>query len=816
MQNDLGKPLFFDVARGWADEAYLVPPPFSYPGVTARVFPLRANMNVLSSFCQRYLNVLPKEVCYLRPALPCVLLVILDYGEMALETANLGWVAQHEVLFEVPLERWRRVQDRMVFEGWVLNTPFIFVDNAASLTTGREVYGWPKVLASLQPSLEEWLVDPRNPVQLLSLRLRGVGGRGADKKIPLLEVDHRLGQSPSLVPSDLTEADPLHWLSRFTRNTWLSGVGLTELLMRAPLAGFGPRMETGGDAAILLTILRQLFRFFRKPGVDVVTLKQFRDAIYPDQSCYQALVKSRLGLDRFNHGGLLGVFNLLQGDPSGGFHVHLYDDPVYPIAAALGLQSAQERTIAGRTVSTFEPFFPFWMSVDLTYNTGENLGWRMFDPVDMTSYSSWSGEKSTLNRPLQSSYNTVAGAAQQEWVGPYSVPKCFCDVFPLRVHQPHRLSKFIKRYLNQGEQDRFELWGDHVYMLASRSRIFSQARSAAVSEIAFFVPLLWYGPADKLPKGFAFAKPFAFVDDPTFAMTLREVQGVPAMDATIETPKRAWLRGGPVLRMQADVFTVLEAGMGSERRTVLEVMCGLPSPPMLNVLQAVPNVPPPGPEAPPPAPGGTPSLHPPDLLDQARKVFLKKPAGGSPAGDTGLEEGNRIDMPVLTLKQFRDVEQPANACYRSLVLEPWSIFFGTRPQRLPHGTEVHVYRYPSLPVAQTLGLVDPNQPPTQSPKKKEMATVDVLKPDHPFRIEIEIEMKLGKVLSRTAGNLPWIRSPQLGKATTVTEEVQNILSQSLNAGPQMVVEFLLDRFAVAGPAHGGWRVGARRGGEAMR
>src|SRR3954454_17913880 len=199
MQNDLGKPLFFDVARGWADEAYLVPPPFSYPGVTARVFPLRANMNILSSFCQRYLNVLPKEVCYLRPALPCVLLVILDYGEMALETANLGWVAQHEVLFEVPLERWRRVQGRMVFDGWVLNTPFIFVDNASSLTTGREVYGWPKVLASLRPSVEEWLADPRNPTRLLSLSIKGFGGRDAEK-IPLLSIDHGLDQNLSFAP----------------------------------------------------------------------------------------------------------------------------------------------------------------------------------------------------------------------------------------------------------------------------------------------------------------------------------------------------------------------------------------------------------------------------------------------------------------------------------------------------------------------------------------------------------------------------------------------------------------------------------------
>jgi hypothetical protein len=780
MADDPGKQPFFDMARGWADEAYLVPPPFSYPGVTARVFPLRASMNILSSFCRRYLNVLPPEVCYLRPSLPCVLLVILDYGDMALETANLGWVAQHEVLFEVPLEMWRREQGRMVFKGWVLNTPFIFVDNAASLTTGREVYGWPKVLASLRPSLEEWLVDPRNPVQLLSLQLRGVDSRQAGK-IPLLEVSHALSQNPSLLPSDLPQGHPFEWLSRLTRNAWLSGIALSELFMHSPFAGFGPRLEGEGDAAALLTSLRQLSGFFHRPGVEVVTLKQFRDARVPEQSCYQALVKSRLGVDRVNHCGPLGIYNLLQGDLSGGFHVHLYENPVYPIAASLGLRAAQQRTIAGRTVSTFEPFFPFWMSVDLTYNTGETLGWRVFDSSASSSYSSWSGKKTRLSPPMQPSYNTVAGAGQQEWVGPYLVPKCSCDVFPLRVHDGGQLARFVDLYLNQSGQDRFEVWGDHVYMLTSRSRIFSQARSAAVSEIAFFVPLLWYDAGRRL-KGAVFAKPFAFVDDPTFAMTLREVQGVPAMDATIETPARSWLRRGPVLRMRADVFTVLEAGMGSERRTVLEVVCGGPAPP---------------------APGGHPSPKAQGLLHKARKVFLKKPAGGPPAGGTGAEQASPIALPVLTLKQFRDAEDPTKACYQSLILESWTIFFRNRPQRLEPGTKVHVYRYPSLPVAQTLGLVDPDQPPTRSPKRKqkETAIVDVLTPDDPFRIDLEIEMDLAEVLSRTAGNLRWSAADQR-KADRVTREVQDILLHSFQTGPQPVLEYLLNLYAAAAPDPG--------------
>ncbi len=200
MENYPGIQPFFNAARGWADATLVITPPFSFPGVTARVFPLRASMNILSSFCRSYLNVAPAEICELRPYLPYVFLVILDYGRMAIETANLGWVSQHEVFFAVPLERWHRGRGgRMVFDGWVLSTPFIFVDNAASLTTGREVYGWPKVLATLRPSLEEWLVDPRRPTRFLSLSVSGFSSRDAGK-VPLLEIDQRPGAEPLLRP----------------------------------------------------------------------------------------------------------------------------------------------------------------------------------------------------------------------------------------------------------------------------------------------------------------------------------------------------------------------------------------------------------------------------------------------------------------------------------------------------------------------------------------------------------------------------------------------------------------------------------------
>jgi hypothetical protein len=767
---------FFNTARGWADETLLIPPPFSFPGVTARVFPLRASMNILYSFCQRYLNVAPPEVCELQPYLPFVLLVILDYGEMAIETGNMGWVSQHEVFFAVPLERWRRHRGRRIFEGWVLNTPFIFVDNAASLTTGREVYGWPKVLASLRPSLEEWLVDPRDPTRLLSLSVKGFGSRDAEKT-PLLEIDHGLCQNPSLALFDLAAADPFRLLSRFTRNTWLAGVDCADILLRSPFSGFGPLSQGHADQAeILFASLRQLVGFLRDPGVDVVTLKQFRDAKSIDESCYQSLVKSRLSVDRVNRGGPLGLYNLLQGDASGGYRIRLYDLPSLPIAASLGLEAVRERTACGRKVSLLEPLFPSWMSVDLTYGKGENLGWR-------THGTPWFSNGDEFVGSAKLSYDTVAGAAQQDWVGPLVLPKVSCDVFPLRVYDPEALGDFIRGYLNHGEPDHFEPWGPYVYMVASRSRMFSQARSAEVCEIAFFVPLLWYTGGSL--KGFAVAKPFAFVDDPTLAMTLREVQGVPAMDATITTPEQSWLRQGPVLRMQADVFTVLEAGMKSERRTVIEVCCEGPSQP---------------------APGfpdscGPAAIDPALFLGVAQQIL---------SGQETLQ--------VLTLKQFRDAANPARACYQALVLEPWTLSCkAPNPLvRLGCGAQVLVHRYPSLPLAKILGLVEPSRPLKLKKRKGERVIADVLTPDDPFRIELDIDMGLAEVIARTAGSLPWTKQPRRPTPpggipkppAEILKELEEI-EEILLCGPQLAIKALLDPQPGA-PSPGG-RVGERGG-----
>jgi hypothetical protein len=689
-----------------AAETLVVTPPFTLPGVTARVFPLRASMSILRSFCDHYLNVAP-EVCELRPYFPYVLLVVLDYGRMAIEQFNMGWVSQHEVFFEVPLAMWRRDRlGRPDFEKWVANTPFILVDNACSLTTGRESYGWPKVLATLQSSPERWLIDPRNPTRFLALDVKGADAEGSGSR--LLDIEQQSGQNATLAPPDFEMIDPFARLSRLTRTSLTIGSDLAQLLLASPFSGFRPRHRADGHGdrrAVLFDSLRQLPGFLREPGLDVVTLKQFRDAGDPTQICYQALVGSRLSVARYNRGGLLGLYNVLQGDVSGGFNIRLYDNPAFPIIESLGLEVAQERTVRGRTVSFLKPFFPSWMSVDLTYGKGETICWR-------TRKGGWhvKGDRPPVGRvpPKKMYYNTLAGGAEQVWYGPYSIPEGSFDVYPLKANRK-RLKGFLQRYLNTGGKLTFEPDGDHVFLVASANRMFSRPRSAAWLEsrqIDFYVPLRWQPRDPSSKEKQALATPFAFVDNPVLATTLREVEGVPAINATIEAPARFLRRQGPLLTMQVDVFAALGAGLPSQRRTLLEVVHGESSSPC------------------------------PVTAPRPRWLFTQK-------------------TDRLTLKQFRDADDPDRACYQSLVLEPWAV--KRKPESSPkpfdHQVQIRIYRYPSLPLVDILGLESQG---LHLPVEPDGAVADVLEPERPYRIELSVEIGLGRELAQTAGSLPWL------------------------------------------------------------
>ena len=93
--------------------------------------------------------------------------MMLDYGQISRgRHVRIGWFAQVEVFFCVPVEWYKVVNGKWVFHDWAVITPFIYVDDDISVPTGRTVYGFPKALARVTPSASKWITDPVAPVTL--------------------------------------------------------------------------------------------------------------------------------------------------------------------------------------------------------------------------------------------------------------------------------------------------------------------------------------------------------------------------------------------------------------------------------------------------------------------------------------------------------------------------------------------------------------------------------------------------------------------------------------------------------------------------
>ncbi len=245
------KPRYLDPADRSGSASLPATPPFVFRDVTARVFPVKANIARLQGFCNEYLNMdIPPRIAHFRPGVPYVYVTVLNYGKMSVESIraqNLGWVSQHEVIFLVPLTRWREVRGLLVFQDWAFVSPFIFVDDALSQTTGREVYGWPKVAAELEADIPLWTERPRAPTRLFTLRT---------DLIPKLYAGERA--APRVLVE--IERDPAPTFTEFPpdpNNPW----GPFSSLPSAARASLGLM----GDAADILAGLR-LRGYRRAPG----------------------------------------------------------------------------------------------------------------------------------------------------------------------------------------------------------------------------------------------------------------------------------------------------------------------------------------------------------------------------------------------------------------------------------------------------------------------------------------------------------------------------------------------------------------------
>jgi hypothetical protein len=765
------KPRYVDPVVFGGGQELTYRPPLLFREVTARVFPLKANIARLAEFCNQYLNMdIPDEIVHFTPALPYVYFMALNYGGMSATSVHaqrLGWVSQHEAFFLVPLARWRREHGKLVFQGWTSVTPFIYVDDPLSAATGREVYGWPKAQAWIEADRPAWTTHPRAPTRLYTMAVDIFHDVYAGQREPprtLVTIDRDVVASYAEYPLNykcpwsITSAIPnlyatslslMEEAADIAGNLRLRGFpdfrtadslmemareGLT--LSERMLAGFWPGF--GGDplSGPRASLVEDLPSFF----TSAINVKQFRAPQDPDLACYTALVDSKMGVDRINQIGLLGDWDLLRGDKSGGYSLSINRYRAQPILDTLGIETPNpyERPHEGETV-TLRPSFPFWMDFDLYYGAGDVICSRMPELaggqwIEESRHVSHFMERTPRRGVEQDAYNTSLGAATLPISGPMHFPDLTAQVYPLRA-DPKILAEFVRwcwTSLFESGHERpkleLELAGAYVYLMVETigskyGRMWSGTENIGQwkeREVSFAIPVRWKRDGELV--GLAMIEPLIFTDKPRAVATDREVIGRNSFMALIDSPPDVWAApGGPqaprnLLRVSTESFVELGYGLESKSQTLLDINERGEGGPLARGF----------------------ARH--RAEDLARKGEAR--GGAVEAVQAMALEilARRAPLNRLSLKQYRDAADFDRACYQAVVHSQRRIERVHAVGEMAHPPRIALHRLANYPIVEMLGLRIKHTTSGTS-------VVDELEPVRPFWLRASVSEDLGRVVA---------------------------------------------------------------------
>lgn len=744
-------------------------PPFFFQGMTARVFPLRASPFQIDVLCDQYVNFIPPELGRFRAFLPFVYLMVIDYGKLAAPVANVGWLSQYEIMFAVPVEWYRVVGGRWEFQTWAWLTPFIYVDSELSLLLGRQTYGWEKSLVRLAPAPSQWMNDPLSSVSRATVGAKVLPEMFVgDRQVPrtIIEISQDAGLLTSRFPPDMkSPLAPWIALGNAVQTSAALMGDLAEILTGMGLTRKRPGADPESFTKMAALAAEMLNPYDPQIVFNTINLKQFRDSQRPTDYCYQSVNNAPMRLQQVNAIGLLGDVNQLAGDASGGFRIDLHQYPAYPIVEMLGLEVSRRWRGDGVDVAQLEPVFPFWYNVDMVYGRGVTLAWRTFDAVwrgpDGSAHPA--GPRSENDRRFNS---TLGVSSSQAAAGVFTFTNTTMRVLPLLAAKA-KLQAFLDEYLNEplatgGAEPpyRFEVWGPpeagdpyaYVYMVATDygTMVSPEANigSWQSESLSILVPVRWMQGG--VLRGLGLVPAYTFTNSNEAVISSWEVLGIPMTKGDFVSPPNMWMStevllsaNQPLLRISADVLPLVGSGQQAQRRQVVEIAKGpiLPASDegawdrmAMIPLRAL-------------------------YREQRRKRAMREDDGREPSIKDGRSLAIEVlahDVPIhfFTLKQFRDVTSPQDACYQSLVRVPNQITHLYDLQEIEHPLHVEIREYPSLPIMRLLGLVG-----HLSADQGGGGVVHKLVPVRPFWVRMSWKQGLGRRLAYRCGSEKWTNEP---------------------------------------------------------
>jgi hypothetical protein len=307
---------------GYAEQCS--PPPGLVSGAHVSCFALKmANKGRAQAMVDHFLND-PVSGAVRYKVLGELVFVTFTYADSLTSLSEeVGWQPDYETAFWLPLVATgpAGMSDRLVF--WM---PYIAISVPEGMVTGREIWGFPKQVGEIdrpQPNADPQTYESRALVY--DPLARTTKGRIE----PLVTITGPLGAREP-VWSDLES------MMRGLHDLW---------------AGGGPGLGPGGDIELTIDTLAHLLM----GEVELVNLKQFRDAMDPTRACYQALIEGPCTIRKLHGAGLLPE----------GFTARIPDWASHRIGYHLGLPMTE----------TLPVEYGLWVSMDFSAEAGREV-WK--------------------------------------------------------------------------------------------------------------------------------------------------------------------------------------------------------------------------------------------------------------------------------------------------------------------------------------------------------------------------------------------------------------------------------------------------------
>jgi hypothetical protein len=248
------------------DGDWVLRPPGRLDQVDMHLFVLKAGAAELEALCRRFIDTPSGGAVKATPVFPAAPFVLLTCADIAKgysqdpDDETRGWMRERDVGFFVPVTlTWgnnKRVANLL---------PYLYVDNFPAVLIGREVFGFPKVLADIEFGASPWRCTVMSTVSAAP----NPSQEAVDDTI--LSVNHHLSFPSLPLSGKLDEA--------------------VKVIVSAVRVALG---LPGTPADAFATI-------------PMAFLKQFRDAVVRTQACHQSVVLAEAGIDAFRGGKLWTV-----------------------------------------------------------------------------------------------------------------------------------------------------------------------------------------------------------------------------------------------------------------------------------------------------------------------------------------------------------------------------------------------------------------------------------------------------------------------------------------------------------------------------